>query len=214
MKHPYVYGCEYPYSYLTRAESTGHWMRLLWGEGCRWSLSFQHIWWEVSPSMFPLPLVFCHVHCLKASQSRSPWYPTPLSTVKRTWLYLWDESIISPASPRKLCKWNLPPTAEAQTSIRIYFIPLQDKTSVHFLLVEVVHVVFTLDHALFAPMALPSTQEAVGRHVMSPSPYCSLHDRPLNWDMSCWNKEEWLYSENRQTEKTLDSCPKEPSSLS
>ena len=48
----------------------------------------------------------------------------------------------------------------------------------------------------------------------NPSSYCSPHDRPINWETSCWGKGEWLYSESLKTERIVDSCPKEPYCLS
>ena len=41
--------------------------------------------------------------------------------------------------------------------------------------------------------------------LLSPSSYCLPYDRLINWEMSCWAKEQWLYSESRQMEKMIDS---------
>ena len=42
--------------------------------------------------------------------------------------------------------------------------------------------------------------------------YCLPHDWPINWEMSCWGKEYWFYSENQETKEMVDYCLKEPSS--
>ena len=40
----------------------------------------------------------------------------------------------------------------------------------------------------------------------SPSLYCSPCNRPANQETSCWDKEEWIYSESQETKKS--SVPK------
>ena len=42
--------------------------------------------------------------------------------------------------------------------------------------------------------------------LLSAGLYCSLHNRPINWEIKRWGKEEQLYSESQQAEKT--SVPK------
>ena len=34
--------------------------------------------------------------------------------------------------------------------------------------------------------------------LLGPNPYCSPHDRPINWE-TCWGKEQRLYSKSQQT---------------
>ena len=42
----------------------------------------------------------------------------------------------------------------------------------------------------------------------SPSSFCLPHDRPINWEMRCWGKEERFYLEGRELQKTtvLENC--------
>lgn len=56
-----------------------------------------------------------------------------------------------------------------------------------------------------------SSVKCMGHWLPGPSSYCSLHDKPISREMSCWGKEKWLYSESRQTKNMVDQCPKEPS---
>ena len=44
--------------------------------------------------------------------------------------------------------------------------------------------------------------------------YYLLYNRPINQKISCWGKELWLYLKIQHTEKMVDWCPKESSSLS
>lgn len=36
----------------------------------------------------------------------------------------------------------------------------------------------------------------------SPSSFCLPHDRPINWEMRCWGKEERFYLEGWESQKT------------
>ena len=42
----------------------------------------------------------------------------------------------------------------------------------------------------------------------SPSSFCLPHDRPINWQMRCWGKEERFYLEGWELQKTtiLENC--------
>lgn len=42
----------------------------------------------------------------------------------------------------------------------------------------------------------------------SPSSYCSLCKKPIIWEMRCWGKEQWLYSDNQQPRRWWTTVPK------
>lgn len=50
---------------------------------------------------------------------------------------------------------------------------------------------------------------ARARLLPSPRSYCLPHNKPTNQQMSCWGKEQQLYSGSQQIRKMVDQCPKD-----